>query len=185
MTTAAVELDLPDGFVVLAANDPGLVEVGEVPPPLSSWYEDVTTAAAAAGATLVAVQLEHSDAVQQPTAVSLVLHLAPLDAVEPEVAVQGLRAIALTRTSTHGEVAVLDLPLGPAVASADLQERGARAAAVAMVQLPLATAGVLATLTLCTPATELLPALAALAAAVAARLRLDERLDDVSSREGT
>ena len=173
MTTAApaaLELDLPEGFVVLAADAPSLVDVGQLPGPLTSWYDEVTTAAAAAGASLVALQLEATDSSPEPTAVSLVLHVAPLDPVEPEVAVQGLRAIALARTSTSGEVGVLDLPLGAAVGSADVQDRHGRTAAVATVQLPLAS-GLLVTLTLSTPAVERIAALAALAAAVAARLR--------------
>lgn len=178
MTTAApprIALDLPEGFTVLAAADATLVDVVAVPAPLVPWHDEVLRARAAAGASLVALQVEQ---LPEPTAVALAVHLAPLAPAPPAVVVQGLRALALTRTSPAGEVALLDLPLGSAVACADVQDDARGAVAVATVQLPLPLGSWLVTLTLSTPAHQRLAALAALAAAVAARLHLLEHTQD-------
>lgn len=180
-TASPVGLDLPGGFVVVDAADASLVEVTEVPEALTEWYDEVRTERERAGALLVAVQAEHAVA-DELTAVGLVVHLLPLDPLPEQVVVQALRACALARTSTAGEVAVLELPLGPAVAAADLVRRGDREAAVATVQLPLPQLGHVVTLTLSTPARDRLPALAALSAAVAARLHTVDAAQDQDRR---
>lgn len=170
MTTMApprITLDLPAGFTVLAAQDAALVDVTAVPAPLAEWYDEVGQARAAAGASLVALLVEQ---LPEPTTVSLAVHLAPLAPAPSAIVLQGLRALALARTSLAGEVTVLDLPLGSAVACADVQDDVRGAVAVATVQLPLV--GWLLTLTLSTPAPERLAALAALTAAVSTRLHV-------------
>lgn len=175
MAAVGVTVALPDGFVVLDAADPALADVRQVPEPLADWYAQVVAARVAAGAELLALQVEAAgDDGAPPAAVSLAVHLLPLDAGRVEVVVQGLRALALARTSTSGEVSVLDLPLGPAVGAADVVDHAGAPAARVTLQLPLPQLGRLLTLTLCTPAADRLPACAALAAAVAARLRLDD-----------
>lgn len=171
---AGLVLELPEGFVVLDAADPARVDLRAVPEQLAEWYAQVVAARTAAGAELLAVQVEPSpDDPEQPTALSLAVHLLPLEPVPAEVAVQGLRAIALARTTTSGEVSVLDLPLGPAVGTADVVTYEGVPAAVAVLQLPLPEVGRLLTLTLCTPAAARLPECAAVAAAVGARVRLE------------
>lgn len=173
---STVALDLPEGFVVLDAADPGLAQVlpGADDPALQAWLGEVADSRASSGAVLVAVQLERDG--EQVVAVSLVVHLHPLDAAEPlEVAVQGLRAMALARTSPQGEVSVLELPAGPAVATAEVVDVDGRgAAALVAVQLPLPAAGQLLTLTMSTPATSRLAACAAAAAVIACRVRLED-----------
>jgi hypothetical protein len=161
---SAVQLDLPDGLAVVDADDPLLVEVEGVAPALQQWWDQLRAARSSAGAALVAVQ---TGAV---TPLSLVAHLGPLPAGADDVVVQGLRAMALARTSPTGEVSVLDLPAGAAVASADVVGAGAQA----VVQLPLPRVGELLTLTVAAADQELVAECAALAAAVAARVQVGE-----------
>lgn len=167
-------VDLPEGFRVLDAADPRAVEVADVPEPLRAWYADVVAARAAAGAVLLALQVERPPDGAR-AALSAAVHLHPLDPAPAEVVVQGLRAIALARTSPAGEVSVLDLPLGPAVASADVRRTAAGTpAAFAVLQLPVPALGRLVTLTLCTPVLERLATCAAVTAAIGARMRIED-----------
>lgn len=172
--SAGLVLELPEGFVVLDAADPGQVEVQEVPGELAQWYSSVVAVRTASGAQLLALQLEPAAGdPERLTALSLAVHLHPLEPQPAERVVQGLRAIALARTTTSGEVSVLDLPLGPAVGAADIVDHGGVPSGVVTLQLPLLQIEQLLTLTFCTPAWEQLAACVAVAAAVAARVRLE------------
>ena len=167
-------LELPEGFVVLDAAHPRQMDVPEVPAELVEWYSGVVAARTAAGAELLALQVQRSgEDPEQLTALSLAVHLHPWEAQPVERVVQGLRAIALAATTASGEVSVLDLPLGAAVGAADVVEHGGVPAAVVTLQLPLPQIGQLLTLSLCTPSPEQLAACASVGAAVAARVRLD------------
>lgn len=172
--STGVTIELPAGFVVLDAADPAQVELTGLPEQLEEWYAEVVAARTAAGAELLALQVERSpDDPEQLTALSLAVHLLPLEPAPVEVVVQGLRALALARTTTSGQVSVLDLPAGPAVGAADVVRHAGVPAAVVTLQLPLPQIGRLLTLTLCTPAADRLAACAAVAAAVSARVRPD------------
>jgi hypothetical protein len=172
--TTGVTIELPEGFVVLDVVAPAQVEVAGLPEQLAEWYARVVAARTAAGAELLALQVEPApDDPEQLTALSLAVHLLPLAPAPVEVVVQGLRALALARTTTSGQVSVLGLPTGPAVGAADVVLHAGVPAAAATLQLPLPQIGRLLTLTLCTPAADRLAACAAVAAAVSARVRLD------------
>ena len=167
-------IELPEGFVVLDAADPAQGDVRDLPEQLTGWRAQVVAARTSAGAELLALQVEPSlDDPEQLIALSLAVHLLPLEPAPVEVVVQGLRALALARTTPSGQVSVLDLPAGPAVGAADLVPHDGVPAALVTLQLPLPGIGQLLTLTLCTPDAVRLPACAAVAAAVGARVRLD------------
>lgn len=155
-----IELDLPDELVVVAARDDALVDVQDVEPELADWHGEL----ASADVELVAVRVGAAP-------LSLVVALSPLPAGPDDVVLQGLRVLAAERAGADGEVAVLDLPLGSAVATADeaVTERGP--AAIVVVQLPLPASGRLLVLTLSSPDPSSLPECASLAAAVAMRVR--------------
>ncbi|HVM26939.1 MAG TPA: hypothetical protein VM433_04610 [Mycobacteriales bacterium] len=178
-TDVALQLVLPAGFVVLDAEEGALVDVVSVPAELEPWWQGVRADRAGSGALLAAVAWGRVDVPggeRVATTVSLVVHLLPLPPEEPAVVVAGLHGIARARTSTAGEVCMLDLALGTAVASADvvdvLTDDGAHRAATAVVQLPVPELGGLLTLTLSTPDPADLAPCAALAAALAGRVTL-------------
>ena len=164
-----VVVDLPEDLVVVAGQHR---EIAAVAPELRGWWESVLSAQEASGADLVAVRLPRPDGDGPP--VSLVVGRRPLAPEPDDVVLQGLRVLALQRTGPRGEVSVLDLPAGAAVASADTVETDQGPAAVVVVHLPLPRLAELLTLTLSSPEPHRLADCAALAAAVAARVRIEE-----------
>ncbi len=160
MTAPGLRLDLPDDLVVVAARNDALREVRGVGPELAGWHEELATA----DLELVAVRVGAAP-------LSLVVALSPLPPGPDDVVLQGLRVLAAERTGADGEAAVLDLPIGSAVATADVAQTERGPAAIVVVQLPLPASGRLLVLTLSSPDPSRLPDCAALAAAVAMRVR--------------
>jgi hypothetical protein len=160
VTAPALRLDLPDDLIVVAARDEALLDVREVCPELAGWHEELVSAEA----ELVAVRVGAAP-------LSLVVALSPLPAGPDDVVLQGLRVLAAERIGADGEVTVLDLPIGSAVATADVAQTERGPAAIAVVQLPLPGSGRLLVLTLSAPEPASLPDCAALGAAVAMRVR--------------
>lgn len=169
MTLPGLVLDLPEELVVVAGPHR---EIADVTPELRAWWVSVQSAQESSGAELVAVRLPPPGDDGLP--VSLVVGRQPLLPEPDDVVLQGLRVLALQRTGPAGEVSVLDLPAGPAVASADTLDAPEGRAAVVVVHLPLPTLAQLLTLTLSSPWPHRLADCAALAAAVAARVRIEE-----------
>lgn len=181
MTLADLEVGLPEHFTVVAAADPSLVEVPQVPDELQEWWAGVQAAQAAAGADLVALGVQVvGDA---PAVVSLALKVLPLSA-DPQTSLAGLRAIALAETSVDGEVSLLSVPGGEAVAAADVVHGpDGEPAARVVVHLVLPAVRQSVTLTLVTASPAHLPLLAALAVQVAAGVRPpDEEAADAPAR---
>lgn len=160
MTAQALRLDLPDQLVVVAARDDALLDVQGVGPELAGWHEELATA----DVELVAVRVGAAP-------LSLVVGLSPLPSGPDDVVLQGLRVLAAERAGADGEVAVLDLPIGSAVATAEVAVTERGPAAIVVVQLPLSATGRLLVLTLSSPDPSRLPECASLAAAVAVRVR--------------
>lgn len=154
-----IQLDLPAELVVVAARDELLLNVRGVCPELAGWYDEV----ASADVELVAVRVGAAP-------LSLVVALSPLPAGPDDVVLQGLRRLS-TERAPDGEVAVLDLPIGSAVATAEVAVTERGPAAIVVVQLPLSATGRLLVLTLSSPDPSRLPECASLAAAVAVRVR--------------
>lgn len=148
-----VLLDLPSDLVVVAARDEGLVDVRQVSPELAEWHASLL-----GEVELVAVRVPPPD---DPWTLSLVVSFAPLSVGPEEVVLQGLRRWAAAR----GEVQVLDLPAGTAVATARVEQGTA-----ALVEVLLPLGRFLLTLAVCSPQPERLPECASLAAAVAERV---------------
>lgn len=171
MTAPGVRLDLPEELVVVAAAREELVQVAEVTPELQAWWDAVRSSQQVAAADLVAVRVPSPE---DPLPLALVVGRQPLAPEPDDVVVQGLRALAVQRTGPAGEVSVLDLPAGPAVASADAVESAEGPAALVIVHLPLPALAQLLTLTLSSPWAHRLTDCAALAAAVAARVRIEQ-----------
>ena len=149
-----VRLDLPSELVVVAARDPALVDVRHVAPELADWHEGLQ-----GDVELVAVRVPPPD---DPWPLSLVVALRPLPAGPAEVMLQGLRMWA-------GSSEVLELPSGPAVATARVAQGEQGAAALVEVLLPLGS--LVLVLTVCSPDPERLAHCTSLAAAVAERVQ--------------
>lgn len=149
-----VRLDLPSELVVVAARDPALVDVRHVAPELARWHAGLQ-----GDVELVAVRVPSSD---DPWPLSLVVALRPLPYGPQDVVLQGMRIWA-------GSSEVLQLPSGPAVATARVAQGEQGAAALVEVLLPMAP--LLLVLTVCSPDPERLAHCASLAAAVAERVQ--------------
>ena len=104
----------------MAALDDALVDLvgrARLDPAVVPWLATVRAAFTRAGAALCALHVESWQTVE--VAAALVVAVQPFQG-EHGVALAGLRALTLARTSAAGRVSVLELPAGPAVGSVDV-----------------------------------------------------------------
>lgn len=170
-SACSLAVPLPPGFHVLAAQDDDVLDRLELDELGSAWLDSVRASSTAAGALLCAVHAERWEG--ELVQASLVVTARAYDD-DPGLLLAAIRLSALDSTSTSGQVSQLELPLGPAVATADVVVVGPGRSLTGLVEVQALseTTGSVVQLTLCTPAPSLLTAYAAMTVDIAAHLSL-------------